>query len=121
VRIIPVDKSASARSAGLLVTSDGTVTATPVYDLAQLDQVPTPKSQARPSYPVKLRTQGITGEAVVEFVVGEKGTVLNAHAVRSTHEAFAAAAVEAVAQWTFRPGRLKGRAVNTHMQVPIVF
>ena len=30
-------------------------------------------------------------------------------------------AIQAVGKWTFRPGRKGGRAVNTRMQVPIVF
>ena len=34
---------------------------------------------------------------------------------------FESAAVQAVSKWKFKPGRKGGRAVNTHMQVPIVF
>ena len=45
----------------------------------------------------------------------------NAYAARSTQREFESAAVQAVSKWKFRPGKKSGRAVNTHMQVPIVF
>jgi TonB family protein len=41
--------------------------------------------------------------------------------VRATHPEFGDAAVDAVAQWKFKPGILRERVVNTHMQVPVVF
>jgi periplasmic protein TonB len=41
--------------------------------------------------------------------------------VKSSQREFEAAAVQAVSQWKFTPGRKRGSNVNTHMQVPIVF
>jgi TonB family protein len=93
----------------------------PVYDLARLDAQPVPVFQARPRYPAELRNRGINGEAVVDFVIGPDGDVYRPHSVRETHPDFGAAAVEAVANWKFRPGQLNGHPVWTHMQVPIVF
>jgi len=57
----------------------------------------------------------------VDFVVDREGKVQNPVAVAATHPDLAAAAVEAVRRWTFDPGQKGGRAVNTHVQVPIVF
>ena len=68
-----------------------------------------------------MRRAGITGEVVVEFIVDANGDVRNAFAVRSTQRDFEQAAVQAVSKWKFRPGKKGGRAVNTRMQVPIVF
>ena len=55
-----------------------------VYDLSKLDRAPRPISQARPQYPVELRTAGISGEATIDFIVDADGSVLNAHAIKSS-------------------------------------
>lgn len=92
-----------------------------VFDIANLDQTPVPRFQARPQYPFEMRRAGIAGEVVVDFIVDTRGDVHNAYAIRSSQREFEAAAVQAVSKWKFRPGRKGGRNVNTHMQVPIVF
>lgn len=92
-----------------------------VHDIAHLDEQPRPRFQARPNFPVGLRAAGVSGEAVVDFVVGPDGRVYAAHSIRETHPAFGQAAVEAVSKWVFVPGKKRGRIVWTHMQVPIVF
>lgn len=91
------------------------------FDISQLDVPPRPSFQARPQYPFALRRAGVAGEALVDFVVDTDGNVQRAYAIRATHPGFADAAVAAVQRWRFRPGQKAGRAVNTHMQVPIVF
>ena len=92
-----------------------------LFDLANLDQVPQPRYQAQPQYPFEMRRAGITGEVVVGFIVDSQGKAIEVYDVRSTQREFEAAAIQAVGKWTFRPGRKGGRAVNTRMQVPIVF
>ena len=92
-----------------------------VFDLSKLDQIPVAQFQARPQYPFEMRRAGINGEVVVDFIVDTNGVVQNAYAIRSSQREFEAAAVQAVSKWKFKPGRKGGRAVNTHMQVPIVF
>ncbi len=54
-----------------------------VYTLNQLDRQPRAVSQARPEYPAALRSSGVTGEAVVEFIVDVGGNVRSARAVRA--------------------------------------
>jgi TonB family protein len=92
-----------------------------VFDIARLDEKPKPVAQTRPVYPSELRQGGVTGSVVVDFVVMADGTVRNAFALRSTEPRLEAAAVDAVSQWKFEPGRKGGSAVQTHLQVPIVF
>jgi protein TonB len=92
-----------------------------VYNLANLDQQPVATFQARPAYPFEMRRQGISGQVVVDFIVTAQGSVRDAYAVSSNQREFEASAVQAVAKWRFKPGRKAGRAVSTHMQVPIVF
>ena len=92
-----------------------------VFDPSQLDQQPVPTVQARPTYPFEMRRAGISGSVTVDFIVDVGGQVHNAFAASSSQREFEAAAVQAVSKWRFKAGRRGGRAVNTHMQVPIVF
>ncbi len=92
------------------------------YDISKLDQVPRAKGlQARPQYPAALRAAGVEGQVVVDLVVDRDGNVQNAFAAKSSQPEFAAAALAAVNQWKFSPGRKDGRNVNTHMLVPFEF
>jgi RNA polymerase sigma factor (sigma-70 family) len=52
-------------------------------DLAKLDQTPRPRYQIRPQYPVELRTAGIEGEVLIDFVVDANGEVRDARSVGS--------------------------------------
>lgn len=92
-----------------------------VFDPSSLDRRPVARVQSPPQYPFEMRRDGITGQVVVDFIVDANGDVRNAYAVSSTRSEFETAAVRAVSQWKFTPGQKAGRAVNTHMQVPIVF
>jgi RNA polymerase sigma factor (sigma-70 family) len=92
-----------------------------IVDLSKLDQIPVPVFQGRPTYPVELRQSGVGGQVLVDFVVDSAGNVRNAYAASSTNQGFEQAAVDAVSQWNFNPGKRSGQSVNTHMQIPIVF
>lgn len=92
-----------------------------IFNPKTLDQQPIATFQAKPIYPFELRQTGVTGEVVVGFIVDATGAVQNACAVSSTNSAFESSAVRTVAHWKFKPGRKGGRAVNTRMQVPIIF
>ena len=105
-------KSAEAAAASRLAAN---------YDVAELDRLPKVVTTAPPQYPFELRRAGVEGSVTVDFVVDSSGNVQNAHAVKSSRPEFEAAAVEAIRAWKFDPGQKGGRAVNTHMQVPIVF
>jgi RNA polymerase sigma factor (sigma-70 family) len=91
------------------------------YDITQLDRGPVPKHRVAPVYPMEMLRAGITGEAVVDFIVDANGNVANASVVKSTHRELEAPALEAIKQWKFDPGAKNGRPVHTRQQVPIVF
>jgi len=74
-----------------------------------------------PEYPYELKRQGIEGVAVLEFIVDDKGDVRDVNVVSSTHREFESPAVQAVQKWKFSPGRKGGKAVNTHMMIPVAF
>jgi len=85
------------------------------------DAQPKPRIQGRPTYPKEFLAKPIGGEAVVDFIVDVDGSVIEASAVRQSHELFGQAAVAAVKKWKFTPGMKGGVPVRTHMQVPLVF
>jgi periplasmic protein TonB len=92
-----------------------------ILNLSDLDQAPVAIYKARPIYPGGMRTAGISGEALIDFVVDPSGNVRNAVVAHSSQPEFEESACSAVGKWRFRPGRKGGRAVFVHMQVPIVF
>lgn len=92
-----------------------------IFDPASLDQQPVARVTAPPQYPFDQRRNGTTGEVLVDFIVDSNGNVLNAFALKSSQREFETPAVQAVSKWKFKPGRRGAHAVNTHMQVPIVF
>ena len=82
---------------------------------------PTALYQPLPEYPLELRKAGVTGRAVVEFVVSEAGEVVEAHAVTATHPLFAAAAVDAILRSKFTAPLKNGSPINARMQIPVDF
>lgn len=82
---------------------------------------PEPVYRTQPGYPYELRMYAREGEAMIDFIVDPNGVPQNVHAVKSTHPLFARAGESAVERWRFAPGWKVGKAVSTHLQVPIVF
>ncbi len=85
------------------------------------DTPPEPRSRPPPIYPAALKTLGVEGSVDVEFIVDRNGAVREPTVIRSTHKDFEAAALAAVAQWKFTPGRRQGRTINTRIAVQLVF
>jgi len=97
------------------------------FNVARLDSVPKVLSQARPVLPAEMKAQAISAKVLVDFIVDSSGAVTNAYAIKTecadsaAGPVFAKSAVDAVSKWTFKPGMIAGRSVNTHLQVPIVY
>ena len=72
-------------------------------------------------YPADARAEGAEGTVVVQFVVLEDGSVTEAEATRSPDARLSRAAVEAVRQMRFVPGRQRGRVVKVRYAVPVTF
>lgn len=86
-----------------------------------LDEMPKVVKRTRPVYPEGLRRSGMTGEVHVSIIVSLEGRVRSAEVVRSSHPGFDEAALDAITQWTFKPGMRNGVPVNTRIQTSIVF
>ena len=92
-----------------------------IFDLSALDQRPVARGRINPIYPANLKRSGLKGEVLVEFIVDSTGNVQNAFVVKSSHQGFDDAALQAVSRARFQPGRKGGAAVNTRVQLPIGF
>jgi len=74
-----------------------------------------------PRYPDLLLHIGMQGSAIVECIVDAHGVVQSVTPVSSSHKLFETAAVEAVRQWTFKPGTVDGRPVPTIFRLTVNF
>jgi protein TonB len=92
-----------------------------LFNLEDLDEEPTPLLQRPPEFRYKYKHTVKYAEVVVDFIVDNKGKVSWAVVRSSTHEGFKDAAILGVSRWQFKPGKKKGRAVNTRMRVPLRF
>jgi TonB family protein len=59
------------------------------------------------------------GKVVVEFIVNKDGLVSDAKVLESTNPVFDDAAIDAVLEWSFKPGTKNKEPVKTRMIVPI--
>lgn len=110
------------REQAALVAKSAAPRSAPPTNMQLTDRLPVIAERgAAPTYPKALRDAGITGEALVSFIVTADGEVRNPYITKSSHREFEAPALEAVRQWKFDPGMKAGRVVNTVMTVPIVF
>ncbi len=92
-----------------------------ILPASSVDRIPELIHQEKPEYPFSLRLTGNRGEVLVDFIVDPHGNVVKADVTKSSHPDFEAPAVEAVLQWTFKPGIKHGHPVYVHMAVPIIF
>lgn len=72
-------------------------------------------------YPEFAKKAGIEGRVFVQFVVDEEGNVTNPQVTRGVHKLLDQAAVEAVQQMKFEPGKQRGKAVKVQMSLPVTF
>jgi TonB family protein len=82
---------------------------------------PEVKKRVNPWYPTILKAAGIEGEAFVKVFIDEQGKVEKAEILKSTHEAFSEAAIEAAKQWEFSPAVKDGKPIKAEVTVPFRF
>ena len=92
-----------------------------ILALSELDAVPAPRSRGSPRFPLSVKPEVTTGEAVIEFLIDEDGRVRLPRVVSASEEAFGYAAVQGVAAWRFEPPKRGDRPVVTRVQIPISF
>jgi periplasmic protein TonB len=89
----------------------------------QVEKVVRVKGGRPPEYPARLRSKGLAGEVLVQFVVDERGVAqMNTFKVlRSNDDAFTDAVRAAVQFMAFHPAEVDGRKVKQLVQQPYRF
>lgn len=72
-------------------------------------------------YPAFAKKAGIEGRVFVQFIVDEDGNVQDPQVLRGVHKLLDEAAVEAVRQMQFEPGKQRGKPVKVQMSLPVTF
>jgi protein TonB len=76
-----------------------------------------------PAYPEALRSAGVEGKVLVEFVVDERGQAVQGsiRVVQSDNDLFADAVRVALGRMRFTPAEVGGKNVSQLVQMPFVF
>lgn len=72
-------------------------------------------------YPEMAKKAGIEGRVVLQFIVDEHGDVIEPTVIRGIGGGCDEAALNAIKDLKFIPGKQRGRAVKVQFQLPIVF
>ncbi len=91
-----------------------------VFSMADLDQKPRIIYQPGPTLDPAARRK-TPGTVYILFLVDQRGRVENPVVQQTTDPIFEKAAMAAVKQWKFEPGKRNGQAVRFRMRVPITF
>jgi len=101
-----------------LGTTDGTVAAnSKAADLSG----PEPLRKVDPKYPPQLRAERVEGEVVLYAVIRKNGSVDSIQLVEGIDPTLDRNAMEALAQWQFRPGERAGVPVDLEVIVHVPF
>ncbi len=74
------------------------------------------------SYPTLARRRGYEGRVVLKVLVSKGGRVLKVTLAKSSgHSILDKAAMKAVKEWIFKPGKLNGNTVEMWVKVPVVY
>jgi TonB family protein len=93
-----------------------------IYDKESKDvTAPVMLLEVKPSYTPDAIRDRIAGSVEVEGIVGVDGKLTGARVVRGLDAGLDRKAVEAAAQWTFKPATLEGRAVPYRVQLHFIF
>lgn len=74
-----------------------------------------------PEHPPELFARKVSGEAQIECLVDAAGKVSEAKVLSASQPEFGEAALAAVKQWTFKPGRKDGKPAPMRVTIPFTF
>jgi protein TonB len=125
-RFDPRDYSGRGTEGGVFAGvegGEGPVDQPVVFDAALVEEPPEQISAPPPQYPSVLRSAKIEGYVALRYVVLADGTVdqTSITILESTHVLFEQAAMRAIGQARFRPGRMQGTPVRVMVEQRIVF
>jgi len=91
-----------------------------LFSMSDLDQRPRVIYQQSPTITAQMRRKA-PGTVYIIFIVNKQGRVENPIIQQASDPVFERAALAAVKQWKFEPGKRNGEAVRFRMRVPITF
>ena len=72
-------------------------------------------------YPELSRRAGIEGKVIISAIIDKEGNVINAEVFQSLFAQLDEAALNAIKNTKFIPGKQRGKPVNVSMKIPIQF
>ena len=97
------------------------VTPPRVYATSEVTNPPVAIKRVSPDFPTVAQRMRLSGWVVVEGIIDTTGRIREPRVVASSFSAFEKPALDAVQQWEFRPGMLRGAAVDTLFQLKVTF
>ncbi|MDX1972394.1 MAG: TonB family protein [Candidatus Sumerlaeia bacterium] len=102
------------------VATTGSKDSDALFSIADLDQKPRPIYQPGPTITDPMRKRA-PGQVYIIFIVNQEGRVTDPIVQSSTDPIFDKAAIDAIKNWKFEPGKRAGKPVRFRMRVPITF
>jgi protein TonB len=78
-------------------------------------------SQSAPDYSDEGREKKVEGDVYLDFVVGVDGKTHDVHVTKSLGSGLDEKSIEAVQQWTFKPGTIDGKPVAVKLRGSVSF
>ncbi|MGN0867830.1 MAG: TonB family protein [Oligosphaeraceae bacterium] len=92
------------------------------YEVSQVERLPVAQGGIPVHFPARARRQGVSGQAVVEFVVSRQGVPEQIQVVSASPPGyFEEAAREAVEKARFQPALREGKPVPCRLRLPLEF
>lgn len=91
-----------------------------IYQASEV-KAPVILHKVEPRYPPAMIRVGMTATVVVHCIIDKNGNVRDPRVVVSSMPPFNAAVIDAVQQWKFTPGSLRGQAVDTYLDLTVTF
>jgi len=77
--------------------------------------------QSKIKYPEEAKRNGVEGKVFIQAFIDETGNVVEAKVIKGVGHGLDEAALDAVKQTKFSPGKQKGKPVKVQVTIPIVF
>lgn len=90
-------------------------------DLPEGATNPVELHRENPDYPPEHAKAGKEGRVVLQVLIGEEGTVLDATVIKSADPLFDKSALDAVKKWTFQPSTLNGQPLRCCWMIVLKF
>jgi len=111
----------SLAAIGICMAVLATAHAQEVYRPGNGVTTPTVVKDVKPQYTEKARAAGIQGLVELTVVVGMDGLVSDVRVTEPLDDELDQQAVEAMRQWTFKPGTKDGKPVAVRVDVQMTF